>query len=232
VATDEERAIAQATARMASSADVVEQKMLIPIAISARHIHLTRSAIDTLFGPGHQLTPIYDLSQPGQYACAEQLTLVGPRHSIPGVRILGPERPDSQVEISRTDEFVLGVDAPVRDSGDVRNSPGITLQGPKGSLTLREGLICARRHIHMHPDDARRFGVKDRDVVEIAIDSEGRDLIFGDVLVRVSDKFRLEMHVDTDEANAAQLQKGATGMLEASGHDARLLRRKTAYDDV
>ena len=230
VTSDEARAIADETRQLASTADRVGPGA-IPVAVSARHIHLTREAVEALFGPGHRLTPIHDLSQPGQYACAEQLTVVGPRNRIEKVRVLGPERPACQVEISRTDEFFLGVDAPVRDSGDVKNSPGCTLEGPAGSVTLREGLICARRHIHMHPDDARAFGVSDRDVVEIAIDSPGRDLIYGDVLVRVHPSFRLEMHVDTDEANAAELSRGATGVLDRTGGAARLLRRKTRFDE-
>ena len=147
-------------------------------------------------------------------------------------RVLGPERAECQVEISRTDEFTLGVDAPVRDSGDVANSPGITLEGPAGSITLAKGLICARRHIHMHPDDALHFGVKDRDVVEVEVDSEGRDLIFGDVLVRVSPKFKLEMHIDTDEANAAMIVPGAEGVLEDVSRSARLRRRRVSNDTL
>ncbi len=232
VYSDEQRAIAQETSMIVGKSDVVEGALQIPIAISARHIHLNRAAVDVLFGAGHQLTPVFDLSQPGQFACAEKLTVVGPKNSIEGVRVLGPERPACQVEVSRTDEFFLGVDAPVRDSGDVKNSPGITLVGPAGSLTITEGLICARRHIHMHPDDARRFGVKDRDVVEIAIESPDRHLIFGDVLIRVNEKFRLEMHVDTDEANAAELAKGAKGVLDSTGVAAKLLRRKTSFDEL
>jgi len=134
------------------------------------------------------------------------------------------------VEVSRTDEFALGVDAPVRDSGDVANTPGVTLEGPAGSLTLSKGLICARRHIHMHPDDAARFGVKDRDVVEVAVDTDGRDLTFGDVLIRVSAKYRLEMHLDTDEANAAQLSGGDGGVLASTGGSVRLRRRSVGFD--
>lgn len=229
VISDEARAIAEAAAALSATADRVGPGA-IPIAVSARHVHLTPEAVGILFGPGHRLTPLRDLSQPGQFACAEQVTVVGPRNRIEGVRVLGPERRACQVEVSRTDEFFLGVDAPVRDSGDVKNSTGCTLEGPAGSLALREGLICARRHIHMHPDDARAFGVSDRDVVEVAIDSADRDLIFGDVLIRVHPEFRLEMHVDTDEANAAELSKGATGVLDRTGGAARLLRRKTAFD--
>ncbi len=160
----------------------------------------------------------------------EKVDLIGPRRTIEGVRVLGPPRPKCQVEISRTDEFALGIDAPVRDSGDVANSPGITLQGPAGRITLKEGVICARRHIHMTPEDAAVFGVKDRDVVEVAIDSEGRDLVFGDVLIRVSKTYALEMHIDTDEANAAELTVGMTGSLEGTGRTVRMVRRRVAFD--
>jgi len=139
--------------------------------------------------------------------------------------VLGPTRPKNQIEISRTDEFKLGIDAPVRNSGDVDNSPGITLIGPAGTLELTQGLICARRHIHMTPEDAERFGVKDRDVVEVAIDSAGRDLIFGDVLIRVKSSYALEMHIDTDEANAAEVVAGQQGLLAATGATAMLKKR-------
>lgn len=227
-ATDEELAIARATVSVGRDRHVLDDGAPagIPIAISARHIHLTREAVDQLFGPGHQLTPRKPLSQPGQFACEETLTVVGPRRRLEGVRVLGPERRACQVEISRTDEFHLGLDAPVRASGDVAKSPGVTLIGPAGELELTEGVICAWRHIHMRPEDAQRFGVRDKDVVDVAIDSEGRDLVFGDVLVRVSPKYVLEMHVDTDEANAAELRSGAEGVLDATGATARVLRRR------
>jgi len=230
VATDEARAIAHDAALLAAGAQSVEAASMIPIAVSARHIHLTREAVDALFGAGHKLTPYKPLSQPGQFACEEKLTVVGPKGRLANVRVLGPERSECQVEISRTDEFALGVDAPVRDSGDVANSPGITLEGPAGSITLTKGLICARRHIHMHPDDAARFGVGDRDVVEVAVDTDGRDMTFGDVLIRVSPKYKLEMHLDTDEANAAQLSGGDGGVLASTGGSVRLRRRNVGFD--
>lgn len=232
IATDEAMAIATETAKLVAGRDVTKDATRIPIAISARHIHLTNDAVQALFGEGHTLTPYKPLSQPGQYACEEKVSVVGPKGRIDNVRILGPVRSDNQVEISRTDEFVLGVDAPVRDSGDVAHSPGITLVGPKGSLTLTHGLICARRHIHMHTDDAARFGVSDGDVVEVAVDSEGRDLVFGDVLVRVSPKYALEMHVDTDEANAAELRPGDGGALSLTGRSASIRRRGVARDTL
>jgi acetate kinase len=225
VQTDEALAIARAADAMAHDADAVGAGT-IPVAISARHIHLTQEAVEALFGEGHQLTPYKPLSQPGQFACEEKLNLIGPKRRIDGVRVLGPVRPACQIEVSRTDEFALGIDAPVRNSGDVKNSPGITLEGPNGTLSLTEGLICARRHIHMTPEDAERFGVEDKDVVDVAIDSDGRDLVFGDVLIRVKSTYTLEMHIDTDEANAAEITRGHEGMLVDTGVVARLTRRK------
>ena len=180
----------------------------IPVAISARHAHLSQPTIDRLFGKGHELVPRTALSQTGQFSAEETVTLVGPRSNLPDVRLMGPPREHDQVEISRTDEFVLGVDAPVRISGDLANTPGITIEGPGGRVTLPSGLICARRHIHMSPDDARRLGVRDCDVVAVRIDTDGRDLQFGDVMVRVSPQFQLELHLDTDEANAAGVRPG------------------------
>lgn len=230
VQTDEEHAIAKDTAQLVQHSDRVQDELRIPIAVSARHIHLTQEAVEALFGEGHQLTHYKDISQPGQYACVEKVDLIGPRRTIKGVRVLGPTRPGCQVEVSRTDEFALGLDAPVRNSGDIKNSPGITLEGPAGRLTLKEGVICARRHIHMAPEDAERFGVNDRDVVEVKVNSEGRDLTFGDVLIRVSSKYKLEMHIDTDEANAAEVRPGMQGLLASTDCSARLVRRSVAYD--
>lgn len=230
VATDEQHAIAQETASVVQGRDRVGGERTIPVAISARHVHLTESSIDQLFGFGHKLTPRNELSQPGQFACEETVDLVGPKRRIDKVRILGPARSKNQVEISRTDEFWLGIDAPVRNSGDVRNSAALTLVGPHGSLHLEEGVICARRHIHMTPEDAEHFGVEDRDVVEVALDTEGRDLVFGDVLIRVSPKYALEMHIDTDEANAAELEPGTQGMLMPTGGTARLTLRRTRHE--
>ncbi len=181
---------------------------LIPVEISARHAHLTQATIDKLFGTGHQMKPRTGLSQPGQFAAEETVTLIGPRGRIEKVRLMGPSRKADQVEISRSDEFVLGVDAPVRLSGDLRNTPGITLEGPAGRTTIGSGVICARRHIHMNPRDAQRLGVRDCDSVQVRVDSDGRDLIFSDVTVRVADDFELRLHLDTDEANAAGVQPG------------------------
>ena len=146
------------------------------------------------------------------------------------MRVLGPTRSKNQIEISRTDEFHLGLDAPVRASGDVDNSPGITLRGPMGEIQLESGVICAWRHIHMTPEDAEHYGVQDKDIVSVRIDSENRDLTFGDVMVRVSPKYALEMHIDTDEANAAEMRPGTPGMLERTGGSATLTRKQLGYE--
>ena len=201
--------------------------------MSARHLHLTKETFAELFGADATPTHLKDISQPGQYACKEQVTIIGPRGRIEGVRLLGPLRPNNQVEVSRTDEFKLGVDAPIRDSGNVAGSAPIVLEGPAGRLELREGLICAKRHIHMAPADAKRFGVQDGDEVDVRISGGPRDLTFGDVLIRVSPMFVLEMHIDTDEANAAELDQGATGGLVYTnvGGASGLLVSKRAKSD-
>lgn len=214
VSANEELEIAlQAAALIEGAAD--HASLRIPVEVSARHAHLTQATVEKLFGSGYRLRQRTQLSQPGQYAAHETVTLIGPRGRIENVRLMGPPREADQVEISRSDEFLLGIDAPVRISGDLRNTPGITLEGPAGRTTIASGVICARRHIHMSPDDARRFGVRDHDVVRVHIDSDGRDLVFGDVSVRVSADFRLRLHLDTDEANAAGIGKN---------DDAELLR--------
>jgi len=233
VATDEERAIAEDAARLILGRDVVGGSRPIPVAISARHVHLTQAHVEALFGAGHQLTYRKALSQPGQFACEETVTLVGPKRELERVRVLGPARPETQVEVSRTDEFYLGLDAPVRQSGDIANTPGITLRGPAGSVALERGVICAWRHIHMTPDDASHFGVDDGDVVEVAVQStEQRELTFGGVLIRVSPKFALEMHIDTDEGNAAGLSDDAHGTVVDTAMTATLRRRATSRDRV
>lgn len=213
VATNEELQIARDTASVVGVPGNAARRKPIPIAISARHVHLDRAGMDTLFGPGSELTPIKPLSQPGQYAAEQRVAVVGPRGRIDGVRVLGPLRKACQVEVSRTDEFLLGVDAPIRQSGHTAASAPITLVGPAGTLKLTEGLICAWRHIHMHPDDATAYGVSDGDEVEVAVSGGPRDVVFGDVIVRVHPQFVLEMHVDTDEANAAELGPGGHGAL-------------------
>jgi putative phosphotransacetylase len=185
-----------------------KKELPITAGVSNRHVHLSREDVGILFGKDYQLTPIKDLGQPGQFACKETVIIVGPKGAIEGVRVLGPERKETQVEISLTDAFKLGVMPPVRDSGDLEGTPGITIVGPKGTVVKSRGVIIAKRHIHMHTSDAEKFGVKDKDIVKVIVEKGDRRLIFDDVLIRVSEKFALEFHVDTDEANAAMLKTG------------------------
>ena len=181
----------------------------VPVGVSNRHIHLTREHVEILFGKGYELNPLKELSQPGQYACKECLTIVGPSlRPIEKVRVLGPERKASQVEISRTDSFVLKVKPPVRESGDIKGSAPVTIIGPKGIVTLDEGCIIANRHIHMSLDEGAAFGLKDGDYVDVEAYGERRTMFY-DVQVRVHKDFRLEMHIDTDDANAAGIGNGA-----------------------
>jgi acetate kinase len=229
VRTNEQYAIAQEAVRIIEEKTKVNTVPTIPIAVSARHIHLTQETVEALFGAGYQLTEKAPLSQPGQFACKEQVTIVGPKNQLERVRILGPTRPKNQLEISRTDEFFLGVDAPVRASGKVENTPGIKLVGPAGSYYMQDGVICAWRHIHMTPEDAEAFGVQDKDIVDVEVSNGLRPLTFGNVLVRVSPKYKLEMHIDTDEANAAELPRYSEGVLNKTDGSAHLLKRKKRY---
>jgi acetate kinase len=180
----------------------------IPVAISARHAHLTESVIETLFCDKYRLHTQSKLVQPGEYAAEETLTLVGPHGRIPHVRIVGPPRSANQVELSRTDALTLGIDAPVRESGDLAGTPGIVLEGPRGSVKLESGVICALRHVHMCPEEAGRLGLKDQDRIQLAAQSDDRQMLFQNVVVRVSPIYRLELHLDTDEGNAAGLHSG------------------------
>ncbi len=181
-----------------------------PIGISNRHIHLSSADVETLFGKGYQLQKLKDLSQPGQFACKETLTIVGPSmRPIEGVRVLGPERSATQVEISRTDSFTLKVKPPVRESGKIAGSAPVTIIGPKGVVEIKEGCIIANRHIHMSLEDGEKFGVKDCDYVTVELNGERRTT-FHDVQIRVHKDFRLEMHIDTDDANAAGVKNGDT----------------------
>ncbi len=219
VPTDEESAIAAETLHTLSRGGVSDiltarKAIPVPIGISAHHVHLCQEHVEALFGPGHKLTPRNELKQKGYFACEETVNLIGPKGRVDRVRILGPERSVTQVEISRTEEFKLGIDAPIRASGDVKNSPGVILEGPNTSITLEEGVICAYRHIHMSPEDALAFGIRDKDVVRANVEGE-RSLIFGDVLVRVYPGWNLEMHIDTDEANAAEVSPGMTATIES-----------------
>ncbi|MBX7227513.1 MAG: acetate/propionate family kinase [Chitinophagales bacterium] len=226
VKTDEELAIAKRATEIIKGNDTVNSIPKIPIAISARHVHLTRETLDVLFGEGYELTTYKPLSQPGQFAANETVTIIGPKNKYENVRILGPIRPKDQVEISRTDEYFLGIDAPIRESGHVEGSGACTLVGPKGEVYLKEGVICAWRHIHMHPNDAASFGVKDKDIVEVEVADEERPLVFKNVLIRVSDKYALEMHIDTDEGNAAEVRSGEEGVLCIGNKEVSLLKRK------
>lgn len=176
----------------------------IPVGVSNRHIHLSHADLDTLFGPGYQLTPIKDLSQPGQFACKETVTICGPKGAIEKLRVLGPVRSKSQIEILTGDGFKLGVKAPARLSGELTGTPGITVVGSKGSVQLSEGLIVAQRHIHMTPADAAVFGVSDGQAVQIEV-TGFRGGIFGNVVIRVTDTSALECHIDTEEANAMDI---------------------------
>ena len=183
------------------------------IETSARHVHLTKEHIEILFGAGHELTHKKDLSQPGQFACEERVTVVGPKKEIAGVSILGPARPATQVELSATDARSIGLSAPIRESGDVAGSAPCKLVGPCGEVEISEGVIVAKRHIHLTPADAEELGVKDKDVVWVKIDTPERKAVLGDVVCRVSDKFARAMHIDTDESNAIGAGANLTGII-------------------
>ncbi len=182
---------------------------------SARHVHVDRKTLDILFGEGYELTHKKDLSQPGQFACEERIQVVGTKGSFPSVSILGPIRPNTQVELSAADARSIGVKAPVRESGDIAGSGACKLVGPKGEVEISEGVIVAKRHIHCTPEDAEKYGLSDKQVVSVKITSAERSLVFGDVVVRVSPKFALAMHIDTDESNAAGATPGLMGEIIA-----------------
>ncbi|NLK07562.1 MAG: phosphate propanoyltransferase [Firmicutes bacterium] len=181
----------------------------LPVGVSVRHVHISSHDLEVLYGPGCTLTPLRELYQVGEYACKEVVALVGPRmRALESVRILGPVREKTQVEVSRTDAVYLGIDPPVRASGDLTGSSPITLVGPKGTLVLQEGAIVANRHIHMNSTDANRYGVVDNDIVKVEVLGD-KGLVFNNVQIRVQDSFRLQMHVDTDDANASGITNGA-----------------------
>lgn len=177
--------------------------MKVLVETSARHVHVTEADLNTLFGAGYQLTVKKELSQPGQYASNERVTVVGPKKELANVSILGPCRNATQVELSATDARSIGINAPVRESGDIAGSAGCKLVGPAGEVEIAEGVIVAKRHVHMTPEDAAAAGVADKEIVKVAVETDGRSLVFGDVVIRVSDKFSTAMHIDTDESNAA-----------------------------
>ena len=207
----DDKLIAEIVGRVMASLDnnSTSDNDIVPVGVSNRHIHLSTADLETLFGAGYELTPIKDLSQPGQFACKETLTIVGPSlRPIENVRVLGPVRKASQVEISRTDSFTLKVKPPVRESGDIAGSAPVTIIGPKGVVTLKEGCIIANRHIHMSTDEGAAFGLSDGQYVDVEVNGERRTKFY-DVQVRVHKDFRLEMHIDTDDANAAGIGNGA-----------------------
>jgi acetate kinase len=218
VATDEERMIAREVVRVTAGPTAARTRVTgraIPVGVSVRHVHLTRAHCDALFGEGYELTERRPVSQPGQYVCRETIDLVGPKGEIERVAIINPLRAETQVEVARTDAITLGVSPPLRESGKLDGTPGLTLRGPKGTVVIDHGVILAHRHVHMHPDDAKRFGVKDKDQIRVRVEGD-RETVFGDVIVRVSDKFALDMHVDTDEANAAALNNDSVVAFDGS----------------
>lgn len=193
----------QRTVQLAVAESVFRKsgKIFVPVASSARHIHLCRADVEKLFGKGYQLQKLKDLSQPGQYACKEQVTVVGPKGKIERVRVLGPERKDTQVEIALTDSFALGIRPPVRMSGKISGTPGCKLIGPAGEAEISEGVIVAARHLHISDQQAQMFGLKDGQIVRLKSDGE-RAVVFENVIVRAGNGHDLEVHIDTDEANA------------------------------
>ena len=216
VATDEERMIAREVVRTISGPTAARRRLgggTIPVGVSVRHVHLSRADCDALFGAGYELTERRPVSQPGQFVCRETVDLVGPKGELHRVAIINPLRAETQVELARTDAIALGVSPPLRESGKLDGTPGLTLRGPKGTVAIPKGVILAQRHVHMHPDDARRFGVTDKAVVEVRVEGD-RETVFGDVIVRVSPSYALDMHVDTDEANAAGLTNDSVGSLD------------------
>jgi acetate kinase len=217
VPADEERMMAREALRTLSrsyitQAMAAQKQQPFLVEVSAHHIHLTQDHVEALFGKGHQLTKIVDLSQPGQYACKEQLTIVGPKGRVERVRVLGPARKYTQIEIAMTEQFKLGLHPPIRESGDIADTPGCILESGSTSIQVDRGVICALRHVHMTPEDALRYGVRDKSIVRVGIAGD-RELVFGDVLVRVDPSFALAMHIDTDEANAANVKTGAQGYI-------------------
>ncbi len=175
----------------------------VVVETSARHVHVTKEDLEILFGKGHELTVKKPLSQPGQFAAEEKVTVRGPKKELAGVSILGPTRKATQVELSLTDARTVGITAPIRESGDIAGTPGCVIVGPCGEIEIKEGVIVAKRHIHATPEDALELGIKDKEIVKVKVETDGRSLIFDDVVVRVNPTFAFYMHIDTDESNAA-----------------------------
>ncbi|MFA6627137.1 MAG: phosphate propanoyltransferase [Bacilli bacterium] len=189
----------------------MENKVLIET--SARHLHVTEATLKALFGEGATLTPRKPLSQPGQYACEQKVTVVGPRKTIENVTILGPCRKSDQVEVSATDARTLGLPIVIRESGDTTGTPGCKLIGPKGEVIIPEGVIVAKRHIHATPEEARQLGIVDKQVVDVKVVNDTRSIVYGDVVVRVRNDFKLAMHIDTDESNAGSITSDTVGVI-------------------
>jgi acetate kinase len=207
VATDEERMIAREVVRCLVGPTAAIRSIAarpIPIGVSVRHVHLSRADCDALFGTGYELTRRRDVTQPGQFVTRESVDLIGPKGEIASVAIIAPLRKETQVEVARTDAHRLGVDPPLRESGKLDGTPGIRLRGPAGEVEIARGVILAHRHVHMHPDEATQFGVLDRDIIKVQVDGD-REMTMGDVIVRVHQTYALDLHLDTDEANAAGL---------------------------
>lgn len=218
VETDEEKMIAREVVRAVVGPTAARTRVsggAIPVGVSVRHVHLSREACDALFGQGYELTLRREVSQPGQFVCRETVDVVGPKGEIQRVAIINPLRKETQVELAKTDAIAIGVNPPLRESGKLAGTPGVTLRGPKGTTTIDHGVILAHRHVHMHPSDAKRFGVADKSIIRVRVDGE-RETIFGDVIVRVSDQFALDMHVDTDEANASGLNNDSVASFEGA----------------
>lgn len=192
--------------------DAIKASGLVQLEVSARHVHLDRAAVEALFGAGHQLKPVRELSQPGQYLEEERVDIIGPKGSFKNVAVLGPERKGVQVEVSRSDAFVLGINPPIRQSGDTAGSAGVTIVGPKGQITVDSGAIIALRHVHMTPEDAAALGLVDNQVVSVEALTD-RPVIFSETVIRVSPNFRTRMHLDFDEANAANISGFALGRI-------------------
>ena len=190
----------------------LKENHFIEVEASGRHVHLKKEDLETLFGKGYTLNKAKDLSQPGQYACKERVNIIGPKGMIKNVVVLGPERSETQVEISMTDAKILGIDAPIRLSGDIKNTPGIKIETQRATIEKKDGVIIAKRHIHLEEKDMCKFKVKDGDIVKVKIFSS-RPLVFDDVVVRVSKQFKTYMHIDYDEANACNFKNGTFGMI-------------------
>lgn len=231
--TREQWMIAREAARILTAQQAPARSLpSIPVAVSAHHVHLTQAAVEQLFGAGYQLTIRNHLSQPGFWAAEETVDVIGPRSELSGLRVLGPCRAANQIEVTNTEAYRLGIDVPVRLSGDTKGTPVVTLRGPKGSIRT-EGIIVAKRHIHMNTKDAQTRGLKHGDEVEVTIDSDGRDLVFRDAVIRTDPGFVTEMHIDTDEANAAHLRQGGAGELApVAGCAARITHYHTLAGDV